>query len=69
MLQILISKLNRQMLAGPKTNEMQQGNDGVVKCKSRYFSYKRNAISFYAFVLILCMFTMYVCCISFVFIE
>ena len=28
-----------------------------------------NSISIYAFVLILCMFTMYVCCISFVFIE
>ena len=30
---------------------------------------KKNSISSYAFVLILCMFTMYVCCISFVFIE
>ena len=30
---------------------------------------EKNSISIYAFVLILCMFTMYVCCISFVFIE
>ena len=30
---------------------------------------ENNSISIYAFVLILCMFTMYVCCISFVFIE
>ena len=30
---------------------------------------EKNSISIYAFVLILCMFTMYVCCLSFVFIE
>ena len=30
---------------------------------------EKNSISIYAFVLIFCMFTMYVCCISFVFIE
>ena len=30
---------------------------------------EKNSISIYAFVLILCMFTMYTCCISFVFLE
>ena len=34
-----------------------------------HFQQEKNSISIYAFVLILCMFTMYVCCISFVFIE
>ena len=29
----------------------------------------KNSISIYDFVLILCVFTMYVCCLSFVFIE
>ena len=33
------------------------------------YQQEKNSISIYAFVLILCMFTMYVCCISFVFIE
>ena len=30
---------------------------------------EKNSLSIYAFALILCMFTMYICCISFVFIE
>ena len=36
---------------------------------SKGYPFKNISINIYAFVLILCMFTMYVCCISFVFIE
>ena len=49
--------------------ELGMGYPPVHPLRHSHFQQEKKSISIYVFVLILCMFTMYVCYISFVFIE